>query len=666
MKWLRPLALALAALAALSWAAPFDEAGPALAPRALDADELDAGAVSRATLRYELDRLVYPLLDRSGVPGLALTLAVHGEVVAAAAYGSADLATARALGLDDPLWLASVSKVLTAIVVLDLAADGALSLDDPLERWLPEVAMPPAPAGWGPITLQHLLTHTAGFDVRSSGTLPGEAANAPLADLVAGGLPPRVRRPGERITYCNLCYGLLGLVIERVTRLPIGEAFERRLFRPLGLTSGTIVRPTTPEYEAATARAHAATRAGIVGLDTPTLDDPTAGQARLSARDVGRVLAALTTDEPPRPLARGVREALFTPAARSHPALPGWTLGMAESTILGHRVVSHGGDLPGAHSLIVVVPSRRLALFVHVNGASDASRPVETEDGLRDVRWAVAERVLALLADDARVPPSAVAAAAPGTAATGAMPTALIAGTYRPDRFPRSTPDKLLSGVALLQMPVRVEADGSIVLRPPAAASAPRRYVRVAEGVYEHERGGERLAVTADEVGRPLLHLSLGAPATLEPVPPLEGWGVVLTSLGAFTLLALGVLVSWPLGTLGRWRRRSPRTEDAPREVRRARWAARGAAASGLSALALTATMAARSFSSVTSDVSLLPFTWAALALTTLFAAMLVVLVLDGVRSRERALTWVFHALMAAATLALVVQAWTWRVTPWG
>ena len=646
---------------AIAWGA----AQPDLSPRALEPEELDAGTVQRIAFRFELDSIAYPLLERSQVPGLVVSIAYAGEVVAAEAYGSADLAAARTLTLDDPLWLASVTKVLTAMVVHDLVAEGVVRLDDPLERWLPFLDVPPAQGGAAtPITIRHLLTHTAGFDVRLLGTILPHAASDPrLQELVAAGLPPRVDPPGERLSYCNLCYALLGMVIEAATGIDVAHAFEERLFEPLSLPSGRILRWGDPAHDAATARPHARTAAGIRVLEMPTLADPTAGQARLSGHDVGRLLAALTAPEPPPPLGRGVREALLTPAYRVRPEMPGRTLGMAEAHILGHDVIVHGGDLPGAHSLLVIVPQAALAIFVHVNGQSDPLRLVPTADGMHEVRWALAEGLIELLLGDAREPPTPAAAV---LTSAGTAVQAPEAGPYRLDWIARTGPEKLLLGTGLFQAPLDVEADGSLVLRAPEGLSTPRRYVPVGPGLYERDHGGEPLATTWDVAGRPLVHMSLGGPTTLELVPPLERLPVVAWSVGAFVLLALVVLVSWPLGAYGRWRRRSPRADDAPSPVHSVRWAARAVAVTGLTSLALVAAMLAQTLSTRTLAPILLDATGLALVLTAVATVSVAVLTTFGAASGTgRASTWVFHALVTLSAAVLLLQAVVWNLTPW-
>ncbi|MBA2665490.1 MAG: beta-lactamase family protein [Trueperaceae bacterium] len=640
-------------------------AQPDLAPRALESDELDADTVRRIALRFEVDRLAFAAMERSGVPGLVIAVAFDGDVIAEEAYGSADISGARSLTLDDPLWLASLTEVLTAIVTLDLIAEGVLDLDDPLQRALPGVDVPPDPSGSDrPITLRHLLAHTAGFDERRFGTVlePG-TENPPLRDLLDDGLPPRVHAVGERLLDCTICSALLGMVIEEATGAPIDEVFRERLFGPLALASGRLLTPAEPAYEEATARPHGRTSGGIDALSMPTLADPTAGQARLSGVDVGRLLAALTAAEPPEPLARGVRTALLSTAFRAAPEAPGSTLGMAEGQVLGHEVVRHTGDLPGAHSVVAIVPDAALAIFVHVNGESDPEAPVATADGWHDVRWSVVEGLVELLLGDARRPATAVRTLGSGDDAHES--TGPVAGTYRVDGFARGTAERFF-GPALVPVTLVVEEDGAVVLNPPTSLSSARRYLPAGDGSHRRDVGGDSLAFTRDARGEPLVHVDIGAPLTLERVPPLERVEVLVGTVVAFALIAGAVLLSSLTGSVRARRRRGPRGDDPPGPVRAVRWAGRGVAVAGLATLGLVGGAIAQSQSAPAAAPPLLGAAAAGFGLTLVATIVLAAYTLLGATSGDgRRRTWIFHVVVTVAAVALLVQGSIWNLTPW-
>ncbi len=199
-------------------------------------------------------------VDAGIVPG-AVGLVVRDGVEEFAAVGSAGEG-GPPMARDSVFRMASVTKLMTAAVVLSLVEDGLLGLHMPVERWLPELAAPmvvrtptspvddvvPAVR---PITVRHLLTSTTGWGFPSDVTLP---AVAPLsADgiqqdgrevsrflppdewLAALARVPLLHQPGETWLY-NTSSDLQGVLIARATGRSLPEVMTERLFAPLGMT----------------------------------------------------------------------------------------------------------------------------------------------------------------------------------------------------------------------------------------------------------------------------------------------------------------------------------------------------------------------------------------------------------------------------------------------
>jgi CubicO group peptidase (beta-lactamase class C family) len=658
-----PALLVALLLLAAAWAQPD------LAPRALEADELDAATVQAAAVRFEIDTIVHDVLNATGVPGIVVALAWGGEVIAAEAYGTADMATGRALTLDDPLWVASVTKTPVGIAALALATQGRLDLDAPLETLLAPGLVPPPPTGDAtPLTPRHLLSHTGGFDGRLLNTIrPDAGPNPALAELA---LPNRIEPAGSGPRYGNAGHHALGMLLEAVTGTDVETALQELVFAPLGMTSARLLRPTDAAFDAATVPGHARTAQGQLRPAAPlTLLDPTAGQLRVSGSDMARLLANLTAASPPAPLADGVREALLTTAARAHPGVPGTTLGMWEAHLLGHEVVLQGGDLPGLASLLLILPDTGVALFVHVNGPAADGGAWSTADGMLDVRWLLAERLVERFVGDARVPVEVVAA--------DRLPEATRAasGTYRPTSIARTGPEPLLLLGGLAQLRVTVAADGSATVWTPPDVSPPRRYLPTEAGVYRREGGGDVLGASRGPRGEPLLHGELGMPVSLARVPPLERLEWLIGSAIAALLAALVTLLAWPLGAWRRWRAREPRGHEPGRALVALRWTARVQALATLGFVAVVLLMIDAAQPALAIDLG----AWwpASTAMWVLLSVAALTLTVVGaglaLRAEDRASAAprlrpraAFHALLGLIGLALALQGWVWRLPPWG
>jgi CubicO group peptidase (beta-lactamase class C family) len=211
------------------------------------------------------DRLMTSFVAEHQAPGAALAVTRHGKLVYARGFGYADLDAHEPVEPTSLFRIASVSKPITAVAVLQLVERGKLRLDDPV---LDRMALTPhLSAGgkpddrWKRITIQHCLQHTGGWDRDTSGDPIGRAVEIALAV----GVPPPARPvdivrymmgqpldfdPGAKHVYSNLGYLVLGRIIEAVT----GEKYEahvkKEVLTPLGIQGARLGR-TLPENRAA-------------------------------------------------------------------------------------------------------------------------------------------------------------------------------------------------------------------------------------------------------------------------------------------------------------------------------------------------------------------------------------------------------------------------------
>ena len=640
---------------------------PDLTPRALEPEELDPVTLARMGLRYQLDQVALEVLAQSRAPALVLGVALQGQTIFLEAYGSRTPG-GDPVSLDDPLWLASLTKPLTAVGILRLAARGALDLAADAAGYLPPGALgPPADPAHPPVTLRHLLTHTAGLDHRSLGlTAPADALVPASIAEAAAGLPPRVFAPGSRLSYCSACYLALSAVLAGAVDGAAGDdeaAYRLEVFEPLGMARASVAVGADPDYEAATLPPHAHTQAGLQPVEMPLLREVGAGRARASAHDVMAFAEALTAPEPPDALAGGVREALLGSPTRVHPALPGWTAGMAESVVLGHPVVRHDGDLPGTQASLVVVPDAGLSVFAYLN-ADPFGDGLLAASGLLDARAVLIEAVLLTLLGDARAADAPERGWPAVAAATNPPPT----GTYRLDRYPHLGAERLF-GPALLPFALH-QRDQVMWLTPPAGLAETLTFVRANDGVWRSERDGAPLVATRDAAGAPLLLAHLGITLTLEPIPWFEHPAVTLGAWGLALAAAAIVLLSWPIGAFLRWRRREPRDWDRSaagelgRALRQARRLTRVAALLVLAVAGLLGWLVSEAFTHADAPLhAALPVLHVAAALLALTCLAAAWRVLHGFAHHPQARwRWTWQGVVALVFAAAFAQGWIWQL----
>ncbi|MEU8657855.1 serine hydrolase domain-containing protein [Actinoplanes philippinensis] len=255
--------------------------------------------------------------------------------------------------------LGSITKTITATLVMQLRDEGFFALDDLLYRHLPGTPI-------GGVTLRQLLGHVSGLQREPDGPWwernAGGDVDALLAELTYEKL---AGAPYRRYRYSNLAYGLLGAVLERVTGTAWSELAGKRVLDPLGMkrTSYHPVEPYARGYvvHALTGVLHEEPRPDT-GAMAP------AGQLWSTVTDMAK-WAAFLADPAPTVLARETVDEMCAPVVISD--LESWTAGHGLGPQLfrvGERVyVGHGGSMPGYLAHVAVHRDSRLGAVVFAN-----------------------------------------------------------------------------------------------------------------------------------------------------------------------------------------------------------------------------------------------------------------------------------------------------------
>lgn len=157
-----------------------------------------------------------------------------GDQIEVVTSGRSDKAHHTPMSADQTFPIASITKPMTAVVVLQLVAEGRLALDEPVQPWLPELA-----AVRTPITVEQLLSHRSGLpDATDADVMRlGFGTEPHLREAAADGL---VFRPGTDGSYNNLGYAALGLLVERVLDRPLTAVFQDRIFDAAAMTKASL------------------------------------------------------------------------------------------------------------------------------------------------------------------------------------------------------------------------------------------------------------------------------------------------------------------------------------------------------------------------------------------------------------------------------------------
>lgn len=588
-----------------------------------------------------LDPFVARQLAEREIPGAVVVLVQDGQILHKQGYGYANLERREPIDPDLTLMnIGSITKLFTATAVMQQVEQGHLDLHADVNRYLTAFRVPSTFAD--PITLDHLLTHTAGFDERIIGwAAPSPDQVEPLAENLAQHLPPRIRPPGRLSQYSNHGISLAGHIVERVSDLTYPDYVAAHIWAPLGMTR-TTYQPT-PDLLPHMATGYISTTGANQPGQRVYFNVRPAGGIWTTGSDMAAfMLAHLQGGEYQgrRILAASTAAEMHRQQFTAHPALSTQAYGFFEHRAGDRRGLHHGGEDPeGFTSHLYLLPDQGLGIFVSFNKVGGQT--------------ATAELIEAIL--DRYVPVEGLSREPKGE------PVDRFAGSYTWIRQDRHTFVRPLLSVMTYRLQLWANADGSLTSTTGLFAFIPEtRWIQVEPLLFQKAGGTDLLAFDQDENGR-ITHLHLGWPQPVT-MQRLAWYETSAFHLGLLLFCAASFLstVGWPIARL--YRRLRGRTESVSPTLGYARLCA--GMVSGLALLFLVgmpAAMATTFLQTYTVSTAIKAVLWMPITAAAL-TVPLVILVLALWRNREgSAAVRVHHTVLAAAALLFPPFLYYWR-----
>jgi CubicO group peptidase (beta-lactamase class C family) len=313
-----------------------------------------------ATAADRVSDFVNAYLKKKQIPGCALMVRHNGKVVLAAGYGFANLEHNVTVTPQTVFQSASVGKQFTAMAVMILIEEKKLDLDDTISKYLD------LPNAWSAITVRHLLTHTSGLgDYPEKFSLQQDYTEDDLLNMIKA--QPLGFAAGEKSSYSNLGYVLLGILIHKVSGEFYGDLLQKRVFTPLGMNHTRVISEADIiPNRAAGYRLKDGTLKNQEWV-APSLNTTADGSLYFNIEDIAKWDEAL---EKRKILSKAGVEQLWTPVRLNDgSAAPygfGWHIAKTDS---GHRLFEHGGAMQGFAAYIGRYPDDRLSVAALCNRA---------------------------------------------------------------------------------------------------------------------------------------------------------------------------------------------------------------------------------------------------------------------------------------------------------
>jgi D-alanyl-D-alanine carboxypeptidase len=325
-------------------------AAPVLAQETLPAD-----------MRASIDRAATEVLDKTGAPSASIAIVRDGQIAYVHAYGRARLEPNLPARPEMRYSIGSISKQFTSTAILMLAEEGKLSLEDPVGRWLPELTRAKE------VTVRQVLSMTSGYQdywpedyVMPPMLLPTDAQRI----LARWAMKPLDFEPGTRWQYSNTNYVIAGVIVEKVSGMPLVDFLQTRVFAPLGMRS--VANTDLAALGAGDPRGY------LRYALAPPRPAPkegkgwmfAAGELAMTAHDLALWDISMINQTALKPASY---IAMQTTTLLKNGVSTGYGLGVSVGMSGGRRQISHTGEVSGFTARNDVYPDDRAAVAVLTN-----------------------------------------------------------------------------------------------------------------------------------------------------------------------------------------------------------------------------------------------------------------------------------------------------------
>jgi CubicO group peptidase (beta-lactamase class C family) len=603
----------------------------AVVPLTTDDDTGPGVPITAANVEAFFDALFAQQMADQHIVGATVSAVKDGELLFAKGYGYADREAQVAVAPEETLFYpGSTGKLLTWTALMQLVEQGKIDLHADVNQYL-DFTIPPTFAE--PITVEHLLTHTTGFEEQLAALLVADEGDVlPLGDFLRRNLPARVYPPGTTWAYSNYATGLAGYIIERVSGQPYAAYVTEHLLTPLAMTHSSVAQPLPAALMATYAKGYHYRNGEYASVDFEWVSNLPSGPLRTTATDMANfMLAHLNGGQlgAARILAEATSAAMQQRQFAHDPHVNGMGYGFMWSMQNGKEILWHTGGSAYFNTMMALIPEEEVGFFVSYNTpVGDLYQPLA---GFVDHFY-----------------PAAAAESVEPPAET-AQQIAALQGRYVSSRVAHQSSQKLVTW----------QAEALTVQPGPhqTLQVGTRIYRATAPGVFQQVDGPRTLTYRTDEQGE--ISQIFWMQFAYFKVPWYQTALSQLLFAGGALLIMLSGVVAWPVA----WLVRRRRGQTAVAWSSWARWTAAGTALFNLLLLGWflgTLLGFAESFVYPTATVDRLTWLW-----WLNIPVLLLLFVFTGLAWRRRVwpVGWrVHYTLVTAAALLFVLFLANWHL----
>jgi CubicO group peptidase (beta-lactamase class C family) len=476
--------------------------GDVIEKRAKEQDLTSNALQDYSDLEAFIDGVMAGQFESKKLGGATLSVVHNGEIILKKGYGFSDMETRSPVNPDKTLFRpGSISKLFTWTAVMQQVEEGKIDLDADINIYLTQFQIPDAYDA--PITMKHLMAHSAGFEEKPLVGLfrMNEEELLPLSEYLKQAIPDRVRAPGKSISYSNYSTALAGLIVANVSGRRYEDYIDEHILEPLGMDYATFQEPLPEALLPHMVKGYKSIGAKNVVRDFEFISNVgPAGALSASATSMAQFMIDHLNPESSVLLKPETMQQMHGQLFANDPRFPGNAHGFWEWGERNPPIIWHNGGTSVFMSWLFLVPGENFGLFVSYNSPDGGAASGE-------IFQAVIDRYF----------PDNISKTSQWEHLEGSVErAALVAGTYRSHRRSYSLIDKI---AAAQPITFADHGDGSIsigstvlVEKEPFFFVDPYGYSRVS---FETDKDGKVTGVlmgsgAADKVG-PLESVDLHA-----------------------------------------------------------------------------------------------------------------------------------------------------------
>ena len=439
-------------------------------------------------------------LENDHIPGAAVAVVKDGEILFSKGYGFSNLEQEKPVIADETLFrTGSVAKLFVWTAVMQMVDQGKLDLQADINQYLSDFQIPDTFSEL--ITLDHLLTHTAGFEDGPIGMMRRSSDDLePLGAFLSRKVPARIFHPGQVTAYSNYGTTLASYIVEQVSGLPFEEYVQQNILSPLGMEHSTFYQPVPADLADNLAVGYIYQDGNFQPQPFEIMQISPAGGASATASDMaGFMIAHLNGGQlgEARILNENTAQLMHQTHFRNDPRLTGVAYGFYELRVNDRVLLTHVGETGFFRSQLVLLPGENLGLYVVYNAPGGGYARQELVQAFFDLFY-----------------PSTFTAI-PQPNIDAAQNARQFAGRYISSRRSETTLEKLRLLYEPLYQPITVSTtdDGYLESDHPSIRSQnpttyqPARWVESEPNLFVRTDGKDKLVFGEDTQGNPTLYL---------------------------------------------------------------------------------------------------------------------------------------------------------------